>query len=592
MAKKSVAPNWRRQVDTLSKFDYEIFELAKTNVNYFTDYYMRQPTSGTRYYRVDPYEDHNRERIWQLLYKGWKDAKMPDKVFVYQDVTYNVLKGDDEDPIFWLPHGFLFQDWQRLYHHDPRPEKTLIGGFGVGKTKLIAISLAVMAATIPGFRGYAVAPQLLQAMEVYRTINEVCQNTLWWNRWVWRSPMRPVPMFELKSDYIGTSTIEILSIETDPEKVRTLEGDVIFLDQAEKIVELDDLIRDLGSRLRGMTNGRPRLGILNIVANAGDNPQLWMRYDMAKHEPETYLSMNPRSSDNPYLSKKDLKNMYRRVGGNAQAAEQWMNGERPMGNGKHFSQAIVSASIDRNLNDSMDRMLEKQTKLQEQNKPIDVWTAGFVQIKTREAGIVRWEMPPDEGRSYVVIADPGQNTPPKRDSAVIGVWDVTDFPEKPAVMRAFHWVNGREESYWPFLLEYERYVKLYKAEGRNAFDSTGVQKGFDELVFTTMGLMPEGMNMTQASKYFALNSLKLFLGKGLMRFPYISHMVNQLTSYDLPDNKIPQDIVMMLAMSAAYIRRFFYLDANNENNAFEMPDNIDRYERSYGDRYTRGRYET
>ena len=139
-----------------------------------------------------------------------------------------------------------------------------------------------------------------------------------------------------------------------------------------------------------------------------------------------------------------------------------------------------------------------------------------------------------------------------------------------------------------FVNEYERMVKLYRAQARNAFDSTGVSKGFDELVFMTMNLSAEGMNMAGNGKYLALNAAKLLLQKHLMRFPYIPHMVNQLTNYKLPDEKIPQDIVMTLAMSAAFIRRYYYEDVTTEEEAtFISGSTQSRYARPGVFRYGR-----
>jgi hypothetical protein len=600
MAKQIIQPT--RKVDRLNQADFDIFKQGSVNVNFFTDWYMRSPSSGTRFSRHSDSDNPKLDAIWLMLIEAWTKEGKPGDGWTHQGVPYRILVDENEDPIFWVHHGWLWQDWQKDCFHAPQPEQTIIGGFGCGKTAYIAMSLAVLAATIPNFRGYAVAPQMLQAMEVYRYISTACADTPWWNRWVWRNPMKPIPLFEIKNSYVGTSTIEILSIEHDPEKVRTLEGDVIFLDQAEKIDDLDGLIRDLGSRLRGAVHGRSRLGRLCLIANAGDNPQLWYRYDMGELEPNIYLSKNPKSSDNPAISKKDLESLYRRVGGTKQDAEQWMNGQRPMGRGEHFPPDMVRACTNVGLDNVMDAWLkQKDDEITEWEtvketinydmSPLDSEAQQYHRLTTHRVGVYRWEMPPDHRakRQYIVIADPGQGNPPDRNSACIMAWDITDFPSKPATMRAFNWVfcNG---SYWPFLQEYERYVKLYHAQGRNAFDSTGTQKGFDELVFATMELHAQGMDMAQNGKYLALNSLKFFMGKYLMQFPYISHLVNQLTNYRLPDTKIAQDLVMTMAMSAAYMRRFYYEDIPDDETLARTratTRTVNRYERDSIDRNSR-----
>ena len=469
--------------------------------------------------------------------------------------------------------------------HVPVYENYLAEGFinhNSGKTSEIAMSLLTLAATIPHFRGFAVAPQMLQSMEVYNYIMTWAKGTPYWDRWVVSYPKKPYPRIVIQNSYVGESTIELLSIEHDPEKVRTLEGDIIYLDQAEKFQDLDALTRDLGSRLRGQVHGRARLGKLIFIANAGDNPELWYRYDMAETNPETYLSMTVTSYDNIWLSKRDLESLERRVGGTQEEIAQWMKGIRPIGNGEHFPSSVIKLNLDEGLTN----VVQYQTELPEghpDKKP------GFVLKKANRVGVYHWEMPPEKNRVYIVIADPGQSNPPDRNSAIIMVWDVTDFPSQPARLQAFNWVfcNG---SYWPFVTAFEDYVKRYNAKGRNGFDSTGTQTGFNELVFATMSLETEGINLAAQGKYLALNAAKFFMGRGMMKIPYIEHLVNQLSHYRLPDAKLKQDLVMCIAMSAAYMRRYYYEDMPDIEGLVKpssKQQTYDRHIRGVGNRYER-----
>lgn len=587
----------QRKIYHLTPADYQIIEAGRKDPNYITDYYMRSPTSGTRWMRTPEPMNENTVRGWTVLYGGWMDAGQPDSVFMSNDIEYTILADAEGYPIFWHKHGWLWQDWQKEWFLAPQPESTVIGGFGSGKTAAIATILCTLAMITPGFRGFAVAPQMIQALEVYKYIMMNFSNTPFFSQFVWNFPKKPYPQFVLKSDYIGESTIEILSIEHDPEKVRTLEGDIIFLDQAEKIMELDDLTRDLGSRLRGQINGRAKLGKFAMVANAGDNPQLWQRYDLAEWEPDVYKSFNPGSWDNIYLSEGDIANLKRRVGGTTDEIDQWMGGQRPLGKGEHFPPDMVRDNMDIGLDNIMDKaqvVLEaargeiEKTRGKTLIRLEDMPEYFYVKKTSPKLGTYHWELPPDHrsGRQYIVIADPGQGNPPDRNSACIMVWDITEFPGNASYMRAFNWVAGNG-SYWPFLSEYERYVKLYHAQGRNAFDSTGTQKGFDELVFVMMNLHAEGLNMAGNGKFLALNAAKMFMGKRLMRYPYLSHLANQLTSYKLPDNKIRQDLVMTLCMSALYMRRYYWEDAHDDEDSPPIPIRTDRHYRSPKERNRR-----
>src|SRR5258706_179790 len=242
----------KRDLDILQASDYEILELGAKNANYISDYYLRTPTSGTRWVKNPLPPDKRKEMGWKTLYDAWEKDGKPDKIWVYSDIDYEVQFDLDKNPVFWHHHGWLFLDYQLDIHHCPQPEVTCIAGFGSGKTAFEAASAVVTAMSVPNSRIFCIAPQMIQGMEVYKYIMTNFSNTPFWNRFVWNYPQKPVPKFVIRNDYINESTVEILSIEHDPEKIRTLEGDMVFLDQAEKIDNLDDLVRDAGSRLRGM----------------------------------------------------------------------------------------------------------------------------------------------------------------------------------------------------------------------------------------------------------------------------------------------------------------------------------------------------
>ena len=170
----------------------------------------------------------------------------------------------------------------------------------------------------------------------------------------------------------------------------------------------------------------------------------------------------------------------------------------------------------------------------------------------------------------MVVGDIGQNNPPHRGSPVIMVWDVTNFPERPAFLRCFRWIFGNG-SFQPFWVEYKRLVDQYHAHGQNAFDSTGAQKGMDELAYTTEELVAEGMSMA-GNKFLHLNSAKQFFTKKLWKMPYLKGISHQLTHYRIPDTKIRQDIVMVIAMSAGWMRRLLWGYEDSDDSGVEMPD--------------------
>jgi hypothetical protein len=234
---------------------------------------------------------------------------------------------------------------------------------------------------------------------------------------------------------------------------------------------------------------------------------------------------------------------------------------------------MIEQCTDEGLNVIMEAELEKGTK-------------GFRMETAPKCGVILWEMPPDDGRFYMVIGDPGQGDPPYRNAPCIGVWDFTGFPEQPAVLRAFWWGFGGG-SYQPFLQTMYRFAEKYKSVD-NAFDATGTQKMMDELVFERDNFIVVGLNLA-GYKHVYNTSLKLFMDEELIKYPDIVGIRSQLGNYRLPDTKIAQDVVSMMSMTAGYLRKFYYVDADEEDE--EDTSQIDyqnlRYGRSVGDRYSR-----
>lgn len=583
MPRKAKLAEASKAIDVITPDDKKIFELGARNVNYFTNHYLKSPTSGT-YWRNkagdDVKFDSIRQKAWEIMFAAWKAAGSQEAL-ILQGVNYIVQYDGDKNPVFFHNHGFIMQPWQFQAHHATQPEICIIGGMGVGKTVWEAISNLVLAATIPNYRGICLAPQGIQVKEVYLKAEEWLTSTPYAERWVTTMALRPLPHITIENSHVGKSTIEMYSIEDDHSKIRTLECDTMMIDQAEKFDDLDDVIRDAGSRLRGQVQGREKLGRLALVANAGDNPELWYRFDMGEYQPKYYLSLNPQTKENPALTQFDIENMKRRVAadGNEEDIDQWMGAQRPMGTGEHFSRKLVENATNKDLN----AILEHKT--------IDVafgdkYDTRYVHKKTDKLGLYHFEFPPENNlrNDYIVISDPGSGNPPDRNSPIIGVWDVTNFPSNKMRLVAFNWIFGNN-SYWPWVLAYQSYVERYHAQGRNAFDATGVQKGFDELVFADMGLSAEGMDMSGPSKkMLSINSLKFFLAKGLIEWPYVAHLNNQLTNYRLPDNKLRQDLVMMCAMAASWARRLYYIDLNPEDDQYEGDEVYERNDRRLYDR--------
>jgi hypothetical protein len=449
--------------------------------------------------------------------------------------------------------GWQFLPWQLRVHHGSEDEQTIIGGFGSGKTGGLGMSGFVWCATTPMFKFLEAAPVGWQSLQMFQYIVERLTNSRA-RRFVVKYVYRPYPKITLHNG----STMEFMSADEQGERIKTWEGDWVIIDQGEDVEGLDETIRNLGSRLRGRRpDGSERLGRLTVLANAGDNPELWDRYDQAETYLEDYLSMTISYKDNPYLSERDRKNLRRRAGGTPELIQQWLEGKRPIGKGEHFPWSMIEPCIDPALDDIMERAIREK-------RP------GFVYQEAPKCGAVWWEMPPEKGRSYIVIGDGGQNDPPYRNSPVIMVWDVTNFPAQPMVLRCFRWIFGGG-FYEPFLGEFERLVDQYHAHGQCAFDATGTQKAFDELAFTLANLLVEGMNV-QGEKLLMINHTKMLMGRIMMKFPRLQGITHQLTHYKLPDTKIRQDIVSTIMMAAGWVRRLLWQPEDGDSDEIELEE--------------------
>ena len=103
-----------------------------------------------------------------------------------------------------------------------------------------------------------------------------------------------------------------------------------------------------------------------------------------------------------------------------------MLSERPMPKGKEFKPELLEPCRSAEMDDVMSHALA-------------IPLVGYVKEEMPRAGTVLWVTPPTEFDRYVLVGDPGQNTPPDRNSAVVAVIKVTGFPTVASELAA--WQN-------------------------------------------------------------------------------------------------------------------------------------------------------
>lgn len=479
---------------------------------------------------------------------------------------YFFKKGKDD-------HGFLFDynfvdegKWQKRVHTAEQKEITVIGGFGTGKTLGVGMSAATWCAMTADFQFLNVAPKAWQSKLMYDDILREARGTRYADL-IWKKPQRPYPKIVIRFRIGGKlyeSSMEFMSADKNAQGILSWEGDWINIDEAGQLDNLEEVIRNLGSRLRGTVRGRERLGRFSMTSNSWDNYDLWYYFDMAMEQPDTYLSIQSSSRHNKNITPEQLTRMTAKIPKDER--ERFIDGARPEGRGRYFSKQTVYDCEIKGLSEIVEAEAERGTP--------------HYEFETLQgAGPIRWQTPPRKNRLYMLFGDPGVGNPPYRNAPVLIMYDVTDFPGKPARIVSFWWGYGGGRI-TPFVERMFRLLNIYKPVFCG-IDSTGPQKNINTLIneyafandfevegkpgyISPLGIITgiSGLDFSGSKKGTYLNALRLFIEAGLMEWPReIIGIRSQLTNYDPErDKKIAQDIVATMSMGAYAIRIWFHVD--------------------------------
>ena len=482
--------------------------------------------------------------------------------------------------------------WQKTIHHASQKRIVLIGGFGSGKTKGVAMSAACWCLTTMDFAFMNCAPVAWQSELMYRFLVDISRNTPF-EKLIYEKPKKPYPKIELRfwvRNVLVVSTMEFMSVEKNASTILGWEGDWANIDEAGQLDDLEGTITNLGTRMRGTTqNGRERLGRLSMTTNSWDNPDLWYRFDLASELPEDYLSMVVSTRHNHNVTDAQLRLMLKDIPEDEH--ERFIDGSRPEGRGLYFSKQKVYACEDQYYGDLIKSQYESG------NSDYDIQ-------KMHGAGVTYFRVPPVLTDIYFLLGDPGTGAAPNRNAPALQVWNVTNFPKYKASLSAFWWGNGGG-SISPFVNQLLRFMADYQPYFTGV-DSTGPQKSTAELLnLYLMGqtrLKKEeqeewfngvdtnkvlnkainGLDFSGGKKPAYLISARLMIEAQLMIWPkFVVGLRSQLTNYDpakdtITAPKIPQDLVATIAMSAYAIRAWFGIDIEEllKPNTAESPEYI------------------
>jgi len=459
--------------------------------------------------------------------------------------------------------------WASQIAHGDQSDGIIVAGAGSGKTLNLVLVAGYYACMLPNFRYLGTAPKAWQADLSHR---DFLQQALDYAnkdrprrimRWIDKITYRPYPTIY----FVNGSTMEFKSLDRDATGILTWSGDMITVDQAEdESIDLDLVTSNLGTRLRGQVGGRPRLGKLIFLANSAYNPRLWEIFDRYNSDPKSF-ALTMTSFDNPVLTHRSLADMERRFR-DRDEARRMMYAERPLPQGKEFTADTIakaqSEGLDAIMTDAQDQLL-----------------SGYIFESSRNAGITRWIIPPQRDHMYIMAGDPGQGNPPYRNSACVMVFDVTAMPQKPAQLAALDWVYGNG-SYWPFINRMTQWYDEYKPYIA-AFDSTGMQKSFDDLGILDNEKVWMPLNFSGIKMHMVLCA-KVLLSRGIIQMPKsVFSIWNQLLMWQMPDTNLQQDIASTVFMAAYVINQILPRRAVNEDGEEDEPfsiENTDRWGRN------------
>lgn len=502
-----------------------------------------------------------------LFYQFWtapmgatqEQARM-DLVGLSVDQYDPPLKKGEFVPMVTIP-------WAHDVVHVDYSQYCIIGGVGSGKTLNVVMAAGYFCAMLPNFRYLGTAPKSWQAEQSWRDYLVYVLD--WENRsdhprritkWIKNIKSRPYPIIE----FVNGSTMEFKSLDRDAQSILTWSGDMAAVDQAEDpSVDLESVMSNLGSRLRGSVGSRARLGKFVIMANSAYKPILWEVYDSFESDPNQYAKILT-TYDNPYLTKRQIRDI-ERLFRDKEEAERLLRSKRPLPKGKEFTENLIKIAQSKELDKIMEDALESGD-------------TGYAMEDSQSAGIVRWMTPPEDEKMYVMTGDPGQANPPYRNSAVIMIFDVTEFPSEPAKLALFHWVYGRG-SYWPFINAMNHYYELYNPV-EAGFDSTGTQKAFNDLGILDDDKMWTPLNM-QGKKMHMVLCLKVLMGNGMIKMPKSLYSIwNQLLMWHMPDKSLRQDIASTLFMMGYMLNQLLpqkYQESEEDERFEKEMLNADRW---------------
>ena len=501
------------------------------------------------------------------------------------------------DPVFLYRHGYLFLPWAIDMLTSGKQIAVVEGGTGCAKTSTLGISSIIQCALWPGVDILNVAPTTSQATDMLQEVAKWVEGSEF-ERFIQRTAAgdlykyKPHPMMSINV-FGKTSTFVCMTVGTEGNFVLGKDKDAIRVDEASLIMNIGAAIPRLVSRVRGIrSSGKPRGVLPHIAFITNPHDGNWSFDELKRKATEQtddpkskYFFVRPRSSDNVYITKKQMEFQMEMM--DAQEQRRWLDVRDDVFATMGSIPIVLIQNCHRTyLDELLNRMRAEQSEFYHDREGM---------------GCIHYELEADETRDYIVWGDPGTANAMSlalNNVPTVGAFDITDFPKKPAVLVAMRMIDGGGK-YSPWINEMKRLIVKYKALG--VYDATGMGKAFGEWPdMADYPLYP--VTLAGLNKQTSKTMFMLFCGKGLFAWPKLQVLWHQANAYRESGpgvHKIPDDVLAGLFVASFYLRYQFWdvlkdilgqeRKARNAKPEAQLPPQSNRYSRRSGRERKRGK---
>lgn len=450
---------------------------------------------------------------------------------------------------------YYFDGWtplpyQHAFYHAKQKNKLLLAGIRSGKTKGVSAGFLHYGLFHPGSRLANASISADQAMIVFNDVVDFASRPKF-EHWVEDISRHPYPKVRL----VNGTEIWFRSIGYEAELWRGWEFDWINVDEA-AYVQSEAAIKTLLGRLVGtyQVNGIwvPRAGLFSMTSSPKGKSWLFERWKLGDPEylgsqPEKYLSLRVRTRDNTYLSPESIDDLMANY--SSKQIQQELDGLFVDADGAQFSYNQVMYACTPLMKNDLGEVIDGRAEVSELQDAVNDSLEAHRASASRREDLDYYELPPERGHLYVNSWDLGKRpTKRGRNAMVGGVLDITKAPWRLVAYRyapgasfgiAHEWIKEWHEKYGGETGNCETII-----------DATGKGDVLNEQLTEEDNLNISAFVYSVSSKPQLIHSLAIALERGLIVFPFIRRLVDQLQGYELPDDRIAQDIVMMLGQAA------------------------------------------